>query len=204
MIQRAGRDEEPAPDAAGGEPPLGPQGPVCVLGYPQGHLGQSLPRQSSSFSIWPRSPGWGQWTRRGLTTSGPRSSSSSAESVVGRRVGSVVRAWGRLVGRVPRLPSGVAALSGLGDAPGIRLPSLMDACRGAPSHVGESRMSARRPSHRQSEGPERQLGIHLPSGLQLAYPEGGALRRSEPIGPKGTPMYLCPWHAGAAIRTDVG
>ena len=149
MIQRAGRDEEPAPDTAGGEPPLGPPGPACVLGYPQGHLGQSLPLQSSSFSIWPRIPGWGQWTRRGLTTSGARSSSSSAESVV--------RAWGRPVGCVPRLPSDVADLSGLGGDPGIRLPSLMAACRGHRSHVGGSRMSARRPSHWQVEGPERRL-----------------------------------------------
>ena len=201
MIQRDGREEEPVPDVAGGEPPLGPQGPACVLGYPQGHLGTW---QSSSLSIWPTRPGWGQWTRRGLTTSGPRSSSSSAESVAGRRVVSVVRAWGRPVGCVPRLPSDVADLSGLGGGPGIRLPSLVAACRGHPSHVGGSRMSARRPSHWQVEGPERRLGIHLPSGFQPAYAEGGDLRRSEPIGPKGTSMYLCPWHAGAAIRTDVG
>ena len=116
----------------------------------------------------------------------------------------MVRAWGRLVGRVPRLPSGVAALSGLGDAPGIRLPSLMDACRENPSHVGESRMSARRPSRWQVEGPERRLGIHLPSGFQPEYAEGGDLRHSEPIGPKGTLMYLCPWHDGVAISTDIG
>ena len=46
--------------------------------------------------------------------------------------------------------------------------------------------------------------IPLHSGFQTVYAEGGALRRSEPIGPKGVPMYLCPWHAGAAIRTGVG
>ena len=201
MIQRDGREEEPVPNVTGGKPPLGPQGSACVLGCPQGYLGMW---QSSPLSVCPTPPDWRQLTQRGLATPGPWSSLSSAESVAGRRVVSVVRAWGRLVGRVPRLPSGVAALSGLGDAPGIRLPSLMDACRGHPSYVGESRMSARRPSHWQVEGPERQLGIHLPSGFQPAYAKGGDLRRSEPIGPKGTSMYLCPWHDGVAIRTDIG
>ena len=164
--------------------------------------------QSSPLSVCPTPPDWRQLTQRGLATPGPWSSLSSAESGVGWRAVSGMRAWGRLVGRAPRLPSGVAALSGLGDAPGIRLPSLMEACCGSPSHVDESRTSTRRPcssrSHRQSEGPERHLSVHLPSGLKLAYPEGGALRRSEPIGPKETPMYLCPWHDRVAIRIDVG
>ena len=116
----------------------------------------------------------------------------------------MVRAWGRPVGCVPRLPLDVAALSGLGGDPGIRLPSLVAACRGHPSHVNGSRMSARRPSHWQVDGPERRLGIQLPSGFQSAYAEGGDLRRSEPIEPKGASMYLCPRHSGAAIRTDIG
>ena len=116
----------------------------------------------------------------------------------------MVRAWGRPVACVPRLASDAEALSDLGGDPGIRLPSLVATCRGHPSHVGGSRMSARRPSHWQVEGPERRLGIHLPSGFQSAYAEGGDLRRSEPIGPKGASMYLCPRHTGAAIRTGVG
>jgi hypothetical protein len=186
-------------------------------------------RQSSTLSVCPTSPDWGQLTRRGQATSEPWSSSSSAKSAAGWRVVSGRRAWGsatwrsesrgtvlpspggaglavgRPLGRSPHLPSGVTGLSGSGDAPGICLPSLMEPCRGSPSHEDESRTSTRRPcsrrSHLQPEGPKRRLDGHLPSGLN---PGGGALRCSEPIGPKGTLMYLCPWHDGVAIRIDVG
>ena len=43
-----------------------------------------------------------------------------------------------------RLSSSVTVLSGLGDAPGIRFPSLMEACSGSRSQVDESRTFTRR------------------------------------------------------------
>ena len=116
---------------------------------------------------------------------------------------------GRPVNQSLRFSSRVTALSGLGNAPGIRFPRLIEACSGSRSQFDESRTSTRRSvwsrwSQRQSEGPKRRLDGHLPLGRRDLYPGEGALRRSEPMGPRGTPMYLCPWHDGVDIRMDVG
>ena len=62
--------------------------------------------------------------------------------------------------------------------------------------VQEVRAAVRRPK-------ERLVG-HLPLGRRGLNPGVGALRRSEPMGPRGTPMYPCPWHNGFNIRMDVG
>ena len=49
----------------------------------------------------------------------------------------------------------------------------------------------------QSTGPSGRHVDHLTSDRGTG---GGDLRRSDPIGAKGAPMYLCPRHEGAGIR----
>ena len=56
----------------------------------------------------------------------------------------------------------------------------------------------------ESEGPKRRLSGHLTSGRGDLDLGGGALRCSDPMGPRGTPMNLCPWHEGFDIRMEVG
>ena len=103
----------------------------------------------------------------------------------------------------------IGALSGLGNGPGIRFPGLIEACIGSRSQIDESRMSTRRlawsrRTQGESEGPKRRLSGHLTSGRGDLNLGGGALRRSDPMGPRGTPMNLCPWHEGFDIRMEVG
>ena len=208
---------------------MGPQGPAGVLRRPQGHLGIG---QSSALSTWATSPAWCQATRRAQVAPGPWSSSSSAESAAGWQEGpggrergsGASRSWiletlgaglpwpggaalgvGQLLGNSTRFSSGDSGLSGLGESRG-RLAFLAGKapCLVSSLHDGGSRMLMTRPlsgrSHLQSTGPSRRPVDHLPSD---PYPGGGGLRRSEPIGAKGAPMYLCPWHEGAGIRMSV-
>ena len=112
---------------------------------------------------------------------------------------------GQLLGNSPRLPSGDTVLPGLGE---LRSRFTLLAGEGpypwSSLHDGGSRTSTNKPcsrrSHLQSTGPSRRPVDHLPSDRN---PGGGDLRRSEPIGAKGAPMYLCPWHEGAGIRIGI-
>ena len=107
------------------------------------------------------------------------------------------------------LPLDVGAFSGLGNGSGIRFPGLIEAYSGSRSQIDESKMSTKRSvwsrrTQGESEGPKRQLSGHLPLGRGDLNLEGGALRRSEPMGPRRTPMNLCPWRKGFDIRMEAG
>ena len=91
----------------------------------------------------------------------------------------------------------VGVPSGLGTEPGIPVPGLIGACSGSQSQIDEQRMSTRRSvwsrrTHGESEGPKRWLSDHLTLGCGVLNLGGGALRCSDPMGPRGTQMYLCP------------
>ena len=105
---------------------------------------------------------------------------------------------------------GGGALSGLGNDPGNRIPGLMGACSGSRSQIDEPRMSTRRSVWSRTTqgaspgGPKRRLSGHLASGHGALCLGEGALRRSDPMGPRGPPAYFCPQHEGAGIRMEAG
>ena len=164
-----------------------------------------------------------QPTRQAQEAPGPRSSASLIGSPIGRRVESGGRtrgpvtirsgilgvglSWpggaglgvGQLLGNSPRLPSGDEGLGESGSHLAGKGP-----CPRSSDHDRGSRNSSTSPcslwSHLQSAGPSRRPVDQLTSGRGT---EGGDLRRSAPIGAKGDPTYLCPWHDGAGIRISV-